>query len=164
MAVMVAQDYLAHFGRLYPYDPIADFYYLDFAERRPSPRSDAATLAMLFHPCRGCPHLKLGYVDVGTVVSESPVTRDGRVAYGNSLLAQSLTPTQKLGTALPRPLCTIGIESRRDPRTGAIVEMAQRETWKRCPCYGITDIAVLLRDQQSQIDELREKLDQIIDE
>jgi len=157
--MQVAQSYLGQFARVHIYDPIADFYGLDNPHQAHQAQFDEVARTMILHPCRGCPHLRIGYVPIRTPEDVPPSEPKSRISYGNALVTQTMTPEEKRYTTLPRPFCTIAAETRRDPSTGQVVLMTQRETWQRCPLYGISDMASLVRDLHDRIDDLERRID-----
>lgn len=148
---------MAKFTKLYEYDPVADFFQLGTAQCPITPHAHPEIIALIDHPCRGCLHLTLTYTaghNPPPDIPPEPAKSTTRFAPSES---QDLTPLQKVGSTLPKPLCTACPECRRDGITGQI-SVHYKETWYRCPLYGVGYVQEALGKVQKQIDDIHRKL------
>lgn len=147
---------LARFGRLHEHDPVADFFQLDSPHCQLTPDTHPEISALINHPCRGCPHLTLAYT-AGANKKEAALPPEPAPPKYSNADSQDLTPVQKVGSAMPKPLCTAYPQCHRDTVTGR-VSVSYKETWYRCPLYGISYINSVVQNLQRQINDLRADL------
>jgi len=164
-ALRFAAKKAANFQKLYEHDPIANFFNLD-QTTDVGPHSHPAIITLLNHPCRGCPHLQLGYrPDVlrpkaeETTKTKSTDRRERGFTNQNIMDVdiKKLAPEEKVGSVLPTPMCSAQPISHRDPYTQQI-HVTYRETWYRCPLYGIGYVSDHIHSLLNQVSSLQGEL------
>lgn len=155
---------LAKFTKLFAYDPVADFFKLGQRDSTVDPNSPPDALALVNHPCRGCPHLLLAYTNNPThnVVETTPSSKPGMYSNANSMncVASTIRPQPTADvyrSTLPSPLCSAQCDSHKNPNTGEI-SIKYKETWHRCPMYGITYVNDYIVSMQNKIAHLEDQI------
>jgi len=122
-------------------------------------------LALLHHPCRGCPHLYVAYTPdqyAPTKPNPSPSSPNGP-KYDNSTVinvnmpAYSRDPQEKLGYVMPKPLCLAFPKDTQRNRSTGQTFIDYKETWNRCPLYGVKSINEVIETFNKRLEELENK-------
>lgn len=144
------------YKRLFDYDQVCDFFGLDNPYHQFGNHSHPEVIAIINHPCRGCPHLYLAYTpdQYSPTKHKEPTPKFGDVGL-NVATPYTASPEEKLGYVMPKPLCLAIPKNSYRNRTNGQMVVDYRETWSRCPLYGVRSIGEVLTQLQEQIDQLK---------